>query len=44
MYTSQIVDLLRKIFEFCTIDPQNIDEEKYLLAKKFSEVGPAQKG
>lgn len=38
MYTSQMVDLLRKLFEYSVVDPHDIDDEKYLFAKKFSEV------
>ncbi|KAF4632023.1 hypothetical protein G7Y89_g6104 [Cudoniella acicularis] len=38
MYTSQMVDLLRKLFEWSVVDPNNIDDEKYLFAKKFSEM------
>jgi len=38
MYTSQMVDLLRKLFEWSVVNPNDIDDEKYLFAKKFSEV------
>jgi exportin-5 len=38
MYTSQMVDLLRKLFEWSVVDPRDIDDEKYLFAKKFCEV------
>ncbi|KAK2626294.1 hypothetical protein QTJ16_004556 [Diplocarpon rosae] len=38
MYTRQMVDLLRKLFEYSIVDPHNIDDEKYLFAKKFSEM------
>lgn len=38
MYTSQMVDLLRKLFEYSVVDPRDIDDEKYLFAKKFSEM------
>jgi exportin-5 len=38
MYKSEMVDLLRKLYEWSVVDPNNIDDEKYLFAKKFSEV------
>jgi len=38
MFTQETVDLLRKLYEWCVVDPHDIDDEKYLLAKKFSEV------
>lgn len=38
MYESQMVDLLRKLYEWSVVDPRNVDDEKYLFAKKFSEV------
>ncbi|PQE14421.1 nuclear import and export protein [Rutstroemia sp. NJR-2017a BBW] len=37
MYTSEVVDLLRKLYEWSMVDPRDIDDEKYLFAKKFSE-------
>lgn len=38
MYTTQMVDLLRKLFEWSVVNPNDIDDEKYLFAKKFSEM------
>jgi exportin-5 len=38
MYHAQTVDLLRKIFNWIQVDPNNIDEEPYLFLKRFSEV------
>lgn len=38
MYTSQMVNLLRSLFQWSVVDPHDIDDEKYLFAKKFSEV------
>ncbi|TAQ84731.1 hypothetical protein B7494_g6960 [Chlorociboria aeruginascens] len=37
MYTSQSVDLLKKLFEWSDVDPSDVDDEKYLFAKKLSE-------
>ncbi|KAH0609395.1 uncharacterized protein H6S33_012881 [Morchella sextelata] len=38
MYHAQTVDLLRKIFNWIQVDPNNIDEEPYLFLKRFSEM------
>lgn len=38
MYTTERVELLRKLYEYSIIDPEDIDDEKYLLSKKLSEV------
>ncbi|KAH8661650.1 armadillo-type protein [Tricladium varicosporioides] len=38
MYRSQMVDLLRKLYEWSVVNPNDIDDEKYLFAKKFSEM------
>lgn len=38
MYTSEVVGLLRNLFQWSVVDADDIDDEKYLFAKKFSEV------
>lgn len=38
MYAAENVSLLRKVFEWSTVDAHDIDDEKYALAKRFSEV------
>lgn len=43
MYHAQTVGLLRNIFNWIQVDPNNIDEERYLFLKRFSEVTPSLK-
>ncbi len=38
MYQQDIISLLERLYEWSIVDAANIDEEKYLLSKKFSEV------
>ncbi|KAB8292991.1 hypothetical protein EYC80_007354 [Monilinia laxa] len=38
MYTSEVVGLLRNLFQWSVVDADDIDDEKYLFAKKFSEM------
>lgn len=38
MYRRETVELLKKLYEWFIVDPHDIDDEKYLFSKKFSEV------
>ena len=38
MYEMNTVDLLRRLYASSAVDSQDIDADKYLLLKKFSEV------
>ncbi|MCJ1467281.1 hypothetical protein MMC07_005905 [Pseudocyphellaria aurata] len=38
LYGQDIIELLRRLYEWSVVDATNIDEEKYLLSKKFSEM------
>lgn len=38
MYRRETVELLRKLYEWSIVDAHEVDEEKYLFSKKFSEV------
>lgn len=38
MYFPQTVSLLENIFNWVPVDPNDIDEERYLFLKRFSEV------
>ncbi|KAI1007108.1 hypothetical protein K3495_g1107 [Podosphaera aphanis] len=37
-FTNNMVDIFRKLFEWSLVDSREIDDEKYLFAKKFSEM------
>ena len=38
MFMTDTVDLLQKLYDWSCVDATDIDEEKYLLLKKLSEV------
>lgn len=38
MYTHETVNLLQRLYEWSCVDATDIDEERYLLSKKLSEV------
>ena len=38
MLQDETILLLKQLYEWLVVDPTDIDEAKYLLLKKFSEV------
>ena len=38
MFQDETILLLKQLYQWLAVDPTDIDEAKYLLLKKFSEV------
>ena len=38
MFQDETILLLKQLYEWLVVDPTDIDEGKYVLLKKFSEV------
>lgn len=38
MYERRAVELLKMLYEWSVVDAQEIDDDKYQFAKKFTEV------
>lgn len=38
MFKDETIHLLKQLYQYLVVDPSDIDEAKYLLLKKFSEV------
>ena len=38
MFQDETILLLKQLYEWLVVDPTDIDDAKYLLLKKFSEV------
>jgi len=38
MFRDESIHLLKQLYQWLIVDPLDIDEAKYLLLKKFSEV------
>lgn len=39
MFRPECVRLLQELYQWSIVDPSDIDDDKYTLAKKLSEVG-----
>lgn len=40
LFSNDVIVLLRRLYEWSVVDAVSIDDGKYLLSKKFSEVNP----
>ena len=38
MFEDETIVMLKQLYDWLVVDPTDIDEAKYLLLKKFSEV------
>lgn len=38
MFQDETIQLLKQLYKWLVVDPTDINEAKYLLLKKFSEV------
>ena len=38
MFAEETINLLKQLYQWLAVEPSDIDEAKYLLLKRFSEV------
>jgi len=44
MYETEYLDLLQKLYEWSIVGPDDIDDPRYTISKKLSEVRPTANG
>jgi len=44
MYETEYLDLLQKLYEWSIVGPDDIDDPRYTISKKLSEVRLSAKG